>query len=137
MTAKEFLNRGYRLEQRINAKISQLDALRDLAQKCTSVITGMPGNKNASVSRMEETIVKIIDCENDLTAIIDELVDTKKEIADAIETVENIDQRLVLEMRYLGYKSWQNIALAMYCSVSNIYRLHGNALENIKIPEIV
>ena len=59
-------------------------------------------------------------------------IDTKKEIADAIETVENIDQRLVLEMRYLGYKSWQDIALAMYCSVSNIYRLHGNALENIK-----
>ncbi len=134
MTAKEFLNRGYHLEQRITAKIAQLNALRDLTQKCTAVISGMPGSKNASASRLEETVAKIVDCENDLTAIIDELVDTRKEIADSIDTVKSVDQRLVLEMRYLGYKSWEEIASAMFCTVRTVYRLHGKALRNIKIP---
>ena len=135
MTAKEFLNRGYHLEQRINAKIAQLNALHDLAQKCTSVITGMPVGKNTSASRMEETVAKIIDCENDLTAIIDELVDTKKEIAEAIETLPSVDQRLVMEMRYLGYKSWEDIAATMFCTDRTVFRLHGKALRNIKIPD--
>ena len=95
----------------------------------------MPGGKNTSASRMEETVAKIIDCENDLTAIIDELVDTKKEIAKAIETLPSVDQRLVMEMRYLGYKSWEDIAATMFCTDRTVFRLHGKALRNIKIPD--
>ena len=35
MTAKEFLGQAYRLDQRINSKLQQIDSLRGLTQKVT------------------------------------------------------------------------------------------------------
>ncbi len=44
MTAKEYLSQAYRLDDRINSKIQQVDSLNLLATKCTSTISGMPKN---------------------------------------------------------------------------------------------
>lgn len=60
MTAKEYLSQAYRLDDRINSKIQQVDSLNLLATKCTSTISGMPKNPGSPVSRMEDVIVKII-----------------------------------------------------------------------------
>lgn len=42
MTVKEYLGQAYRLDQRINSKLEQLESLNGLATKCTSTLTGMP-----------------------------------------------------------------------------------------------
>ena len=36
MTAKEYLGQAYRLDQRINSKLQQVDSLRSLTQKITA-----------------------------------------------------------------------------------------------------
>ena len=51
MTAKEFLNQAYLLDQRIKSKSEQIQSLNELATSCTATMTGMPHNPNRSTSR--------------------------------------------------------------------------------------
>ncbi len=41
MTAKEYLERAYRIDQRINSKMEQAAALRSLSQKATAKLSYM------------------------------------------------------------------------------------------------
>ena len=84
MTAKEFLNQAYRLDQRIQSKIEQLNSLNTLATKATSTLSHMPKNPNKATSTMENTICKIIDLQHEINKDIDRLVDLKTEIVDKI-----------------------------------------------------
>ena len=135
MTAKEYLNQAYRLDQRINSKIAQVSALNDLAVKCTSTITGMPHNPSKSVSPMENAITKIIDLQNEINLDIDKLVELKAEIVGVIEAVENNEYKTLLEKRYLCFMNWEHIAVDMGYGIDNIYRLHRTALKKVRVPK--
>ena len=43
MTAKEYLDQAYRLDQRINSKLEQVLSLRDLTTKATATMSDTPG----------------------------------------------------------------------------------------------
>lgn len=134
MNAKEYLNQTYRIEQRINSKIEQIASLRDLSLKVTATLSDMPkGSRN--VHSKEKIITKIIDLENEINADIDALVDLKKEILSVIKSVDRIECQTLLEMRYLCYKSWEQIAIGMGYSLQHIFRLHNKALREVKIKD--
>ena len=42
MNAKDYLNKAYRLDQRINSKLEQVESLNALATKATSTLSDMP-----------------------------------------------------------------------------------------------
>jgi hypothetical protein len=42
MTTKEYLSQAYRLDQRINSKLEQVESLNELATKVNTTLTGMP-----------------------------------------------------------------------------------------------
>lgn len=134
MTAKEYLNQAFRLDQRIDAKIAQLASLNDLALKCTSVATGMPHNPSTSTSTMADTVVKIIDLQDEINRDIDTLVDLKREIVTIIKTVENVEYQIILEKRYLCFQTWEQIAVDMGYNVRHLYRMHDEALKKISVP---
>ena len=48
-----------------------------------------------------------------------------------------LNQRRVLEMRYRNYMTWEDIAREIPCDVRTVYRLHGRALLNIHVPEVI
>lgn len=135
MTSKAYFRQAYRLDQRINAKIEQLTTLNDLATKCTTVITGMPGNPNKGRSSVEEIVVKIIALENEINDDIDSLVDLKSEMVRVIKAVNNTELQTLLELRYLCFKTWEQIASELDYTVDNVYRLHREALKYVRIPE--
>jgi DNA-directed RNA polymerase specialized sigma subunit len=83
---------------------------------------------------MEDTIVKIVDLENEINRDIDRLVDLKAEARRLIGQVKEPDQQLVLELRYLCYKPWSEIMVELGCSEPTVYRLHGEALKKIVLP---
>lgn len=134
MTAKEYLEQAFRLDQRINSKLSQVSSLNDLALKCTSTITGMPRNPSPSVSSMEKAICKIIDLEDEINHDIDTLVDLKREIVQVIKQVDNIECQTLLELRYLCFKTWEEIAVEMNYCIDNVYKLHRKALSKVVVP---
>lgn len=131
MTAKEYLGQAYRIDQRINSKIEQVSSLRALATKATSTLSDIPPSGTRNVHRMEDIIVKIIDMENEINADIDRLVDLKQEIIKTIKSVNNPEQQTLLELRYLCFRSWEEISVEMDYSIQQIYRIRDKALEKI------
>ncbi len=132
MTAKEYLGQARLLDQRIDAKIEQAASLRMLATKATSTLSDVAPSGTRNVHRMEDIIVKIVDLENEINHDIDNLVDLKREIMDAIRSIRDLDYRTVLELRYLCFKPWEQIAVEMECGIDNVYKLHQKALKKLE-----
>ena len=53
---------------------------------------------------------------------------------DIIKGVEPYDCRLVLEHRYLNFKSWEEISNVMKYSYRQVHRIHSDALKHIEMP---
>lgn len=100
MTAKQYLSQAYRLNERINSDLSELDRLRDLATSLSGVnYDGVRVSKTRSTEApFEKTICKIIDAERKINAEIDRLVDLKAEISEAISQLANVDEQLLLRL---------------------------------------
>jgi DNA-directed RNA polymerase specialized sigma subunit len=133
MTVKEYLGQAYRLDQRINSKLEQLESLNGLATKCTSTLTGMPKNPSRSTSMMADAVAKIVDLQAEINRDIDLLVDLKCEMVRVIKNVEHAEYQTLLELRYLCFKTWEQIAVDMGYNVRHVYRIHGEAVKNIKL----
>ena len=132
MTIKEYLSQAYRIDQRINSKLEQVRSLRELAEKATSTLGDVPCSGNSNKQKMEGVIVKIIDLENEIDEEIDRLVDLKQEIVSMIKQVKNPEYQTLLELRYLCFRTWEQIAVEMSYDLSWVHRLHNKALGKIK-----
>lgn len=133
MTPKEYLEQAVYLDQRINSKLTQVENLRSLATKVTTVYSDSPHSPAPDCQRLEKTIAKIIDLENDINKDIDTLVDLKKEITETINGIPDLRQRTILEMRYLSFRTWEQIAVTLSLDLRWVHRLHSKALQKIKI----
>lgn len=134
MNAKEYLKQAFYLDKRINSKLEQVESLNALATKATSTLSDMPKSPNRKSSKLEDTIVKIIDLQEEINRDIDKLVDLKKEIADCIFLLKDEEEQTVLEKRYLCFNSWEQIAVDMNYSIQYCFKVHKNALSKISIP---
>jgi DNA-directed RNA polymerase specialized sigma subunit len=83
---------------------------------------------------MADTIAKIVDLQEEIDRDIDMLIDLKRDILTAVNAVERLEYRLVLESRYLHFRTWQEIADTLGCNIRHIYRLHDAALKKIRVP---
>ena len=70
-------------------------------------------------------------------ADIDALVDFKREIIGAIKSLADPECQMLLELRYLCFRSWAEIAVALGCSMRKVFRLHDKALNKIVQPRKV
>ena len=134
MTAKEYLNQAYWLDKRIDSKLEQLSALKEMATKTTSIMSDDVVSHTRNVHSMQDVIAKIIDMQTEINADIDHLVDLKREIMQVVKAVQNPEHQTLLELRYLCFKSWEDVAQELGYNVRHIYRLHDEAVEQIKIP---
>lgn len=128
MTAKEFLNQAYLLDQRIKSKSDQIQSLNDLATDCSATLTGMPRNPNNGGSRMADAVCKIIDLQDEIAADMDKLVELKKDIVEVIRQVDDVELRILLEKRYLCGATWEEITMSLYHNRRWVFRLHDKAL---------
>ncbi|WP_073338040.1 DUF1492 domain-containing protein [Clostridium grantii] len=134
MGAKEYLYQAYRIDQRINSKLEQIVSLRELAMKATSTLSDTPPSGTRNVHSMEGIIAKMVDLETELNEDIDKLVDLKREIVAIIKELNNPEYQTLLELRYLCFKTWEQIAVDMRYSIQNVYKIHERALKCV--PDI-
>ena len=135
MTAKEYLSQAYMIDQRINAKLEQVMSLRNTASRATSLVSDMPRSSTPNVCRMEDIILKFIDSENDINAEIDQLVGLKREVRSVISQINHREYQTLLELRYLCFKTWEQIGVDLGYNVRHVYRMHDEAVESIKVPQ--
>ena len=104
-------------------------SLRALLGKATGTLTGAPKAATPNPHSMEDTICKMVDMENEINADIDMLVDLKTEIMKCIKQIGNPEYQTLLELRYLCFKRWEDVAAELGYDLRYVYKLHDQALE--------
>ena len=131
MTAKEYLCQAYKMDKRIRILQGKVDKLRSALEYHSPSLDSGGGGGNSD--KMPDTISKIMEYEQHAAQLQTAYVDKYIEIDRAIHSVEDDTMREVLERRYLLYQKWEQIAQEMHKDIRWIYRLHGRALDCIKI----
>ena len=132
MNAKEYLSQAIWLDRLIQNKLEQKELLETMAQKVTVDFTKEKvSGGNSVASPMEAATVKLVDLNHEINGDIDQLIDLKKEILETINRVEDPSYQLLLEMRYINNKSWDDVARDMGYDKRYTMKLHGRALKEI------
>ena len=71
MNAKEYLNKAYRMEQRVKSKLDQIEALRSMASSVTSSLGTEPVVHTRNHTSMQDTVIRIMEAEQELGYIED------------------------------------------------------------------
>lgn len=131
MTAKEYLSRYRRQNDRINAKLGQAAELRRKAQ----TVSGSSGGTHSTqpYDRIGEITAKLVDLEREINEDIDRSVDVQREILAAISAVGDERLRTLLELKYINCLTLEEIAVRMGYCYMQICRLHGKALSAVKM----
>lgn len=130
MTVKEWLSRGYKIDREINALLSEREEAFALACKVSA-----PPSDNEKVSATtgngsEARFIKYADYSKLIDRRIDELYRIKSEIMTVITLIDNNTYRTLLIMRYVQFKTWEQIAEGMGYSDKWVRTyLHKMALE--------
>lgn len=104
MDIKQYLNRAKRATEHINAKLDQSERLELYIKHINS--TDSRGN-------FSPTKDKITKLKNEINNKIDYYIDVTNEIYNLIGIMEDDDCKLLLELKYLNFKTWEEIAEIM------------------------
>ena len=127
--AVEYLSQARHADVRINNKLEELSSLKALAEKVTVTYQKDMVDGSRDVHKREGILCKLIDLQNQINSDIDQLVDIKREVREMIESVPFVDGRTVLEMRYINYKKWEEIAVSMHYVLRNVRFIHDKAIQ--------
>ena len=127
MTAKEYLSQYRYINININNKIAQQERLRELAT-CVSPSSDGCGHNSGVSDKVGSLCAKIADLDAEINAEIDKLVDVQKDIMHTISKVDDERFRIILTERYIGCKTFEQIADDIHYSYKQTCRLHGQAL---------
>ena len=132
MTTKEYLNRAYVLNKKITKDKEIIANLKDAAMNTSANVSDERVQTSAPTgSRMSTFVEMIVELENSVNKQEQELKVVRDEITIEINKITDIKQRLVLQLRYLDYYSWSNIAGVLCCSESLVYKIHSDGLKNL------
>ncbi|MGX7140020.1 DUF1492 domain-containing protein [Facklamia languida] len=129
MTPKQYLQQAFYLDQAIDSKIEQVDALNHLATKMTTTYSNLPKSKQYRPTSFEDTLIKIIEMQEEINQDIDRLVDLKLEIKGCILKLKDKEAQVVLEKRYLCFKKWEEIAVEMNFDTRQVFRIHNRGMQ--------
>ena len=131
MTAKEFLCRGYRIDQYIESRRGEIERLDSISKNMTAGYGREPVNRSRNVHSGEDAIVNLINARDELNALVNQYLAVKADIRAVIDLVADADCRMLLEYRYLALKSWESIMDSMDISRSYMFKLHRKALQMV------
>lgn len=90
------------------------------------------GRKNDKIACL---VAKMVDLENQINEEIEEFIDTKIEIREMIKSLKSGNQQLVLQLRYIEFLSWEEIAEKMAYSLVQVKRIHNKAIRRLNIQK--
>ena len=135
MTAKQFLRRVRDIDRRIDTATERAERLRArLEAGRMSRITGQP---RGGAQDWTGTADMLIEYEREINSRVREMCRLKRLAQEAIDAIEEARLREVLELYYLSGYSWKQVADTMHLDERWVYRLHGRALQMVKVPEEV
>ena len=128
---KEFLNSYLRAKQDVLRLEEQLEELRESKMSLSMANDGMP--HGSSKTDLSDYAAKVDELERKITAKRYQRIQTFQNVQNAIEDMEDSQEKLLLTYRYIKGLKWEEIAVRMNYSWRNIHYLHGTALQHLKM----
>lgn len=127
---KSYLNQAYYIDRRIDVLQNELSMLESKLEKCSpSYTTTRCGSPQPS---FEYTLDRVIKYRETLNREINNLVDHKRDIKQAIEKLDNDKEKLILYKRYINFQTFESIAEDLKLDPRQIYRIHKKTLEKLQ-----
>lgn len=127
---KKYLKQAYKLDRRIQRERRNLDKLRSAAEYTSP---GFGGGGGTGGDRISESVSRIMEKEARVRELTDVYTEKYIEIENVIHSVGDDVLEEVLELRYLHYMKWEDIAERMHYSKRRVTQLHGKALLKISL----
>ena len=126
------LNRGYRAKERIAARQERIEEWRQIAESITANPENASSGGGYPTSKTENCVVAIVTLQEIKDEIM-EIADFERQTSQIIkELVEDLNFKTVLELRYLSYLRWEEIAVRMNYTFRWTQELHRRALLALK-----
>ena len=134
---KAYLRKAYRLDKVIKSQAAELQVLRAaLSSIGGGGGDGMPhGYRHDGTIGEITNIVRAVDLEAKLQEEIRVTVAKWKEIHETVERLKNLDEKLIIRMRYIEGRNWDEIAAELHFSRSAVFKVHDSAIDNLEPPE--
>lgn len=132
MNAKEYLIQVVRLDTIIANKLIEKQQWMDIALGITANMGGERVQSSGAKSKMAEAVEKCVDMEEEINALIDRLIETKKEVVATIEQVDSPIEYDVLHKRYIQKMQLQDIADYYGKKYGWATTTHGRALKSVQ-----
>ena len=120
------LNRGYRAKERIAARQKRIEEWRQIAESITANPENASSGGGYPTSKTENCVVAIMTLQEEIKDEIMEIADFERQIIK--ELVADLNFKTVLELRYLSYLRWEEIAVRMNYTFRWTQELHRRAL---------
>lgn len=132
MTKKEYLSQAFVLHKYIMRKEVRIDALKSSLGIAS---TGYDDVKVKTIphSPFESQLAMVIDLENELKKDKEELEELKMKIWKSIRAIGNDTVETVMELRYIAFENWPDIAEELGYSQSYVFTLHREGLSLVRV----
>lgn len=127
---KGFLNQALLLDKRINTLQDELTMLESKLERCTPSYTSIKGGGNQPT--FEYNLDKVMKYREMLNREIDNLVDRKRDIKQAIEKLDNDKEKLILYKKYINFQTFESIASDLGIEQRQVYRIYKKSLEKMQ-----
>lgn len=136
MSCWEFLN---------SARAAHFDAARynkrvkELEIRCEKVTAELSGMPNGGKDRHGDALwAALSDLREQWMLLYTEAVRNEVKVDEFVRKIENFDQRIVLQLRYVDRLRWPDVLrdlerFGIYCSEREMFRTHREALLSAKI----
>ena len=131
---RNYLSKLYRLNNFINSNLEELKRLRELSVSLPAMNYDKERVKGGTdEDKLQNAVCDIIELEEKIKSEIDEFVKVENEIREVINRQEDVDERLLLRLRYIEFNTFEQISIKMNYSLRQIWRIHKKALKNVKM----
>ena len=128
--AKMYLNWAFYYKNKAEVLADKIEVLRSRAEKITASYQDVPVFGSFEDHR-QATMAEMVDMERERKKMYQQCLNKLDEIRFAISLVDKPIPRLVLELHYIEFMEWHEIAFKLHYSVRHITNFHGYALENL------
>lgn len=127
---KEELTEIIIADKKIRAKKETAAALYELATSVPGIDTTTLKVQTSSRSETE-IINKYLDLEKELKKDIAAVLEKKEVVYKKLQVLDGLEKD-IMQLRYIGGLSWDEIADKVNISSRHVYRIHDKALEQLK-----
>lgn len=129
---KRKLKASWAISAQINELHIQLQELRATGTRITpSYSVEAAGGGDNNTSKPEQAALAIYELEQEINAKIEQQCKVLGETYALIDLLEDEMLKLVMLMRYISHKPWEQIALELGYSWRSVHNLHSEALNTI------